>query len=106
MAPHVDHALVGDAPKDAKGELVPHLALRMDQGAFLAVPPGAMLAIVENPERYDGVIPVILLKVSRKELVFRCGCGNGSCTRVGKFKAIWKGVHPHREETKSVAREG
>lgn len=83
------HVWEGEAPSE------PHLALVVDaNGDSIAIPPGAKLFIVENPEKPDGIVPVFLVKVSRKQLVVRCNCGRPKCTRVGKYKATWTGFHP------------
>jgi hypothetical protein len=91
-------------PHDEEGEApdAPHLVLMMAPGEGLAVPPGANLAIVMNAKtgvdkdspEHGGVVPLVLLSVSKTKLRFACACGQKSCTREVSFKATWKGIHP------------
>ena len=90
-------AFEGEAPKTA------HLALMVGPTEALAIPPGAKLFIVTDPERADRIIPVYLAKVTRRELVFRCNCSNPKCTRVLKYQLKVEGFHPAREEGIKVA---
>lgn len=89
--PHEDTPLLGAAaPKR------PHLGLVIGEAAApetLAIPPGANMAIIIDPSKPDGVVPLVLIDVSIKSLVFRCGCGQADCTRVVTFKAKWTGFH-------------
>jgi tRNA A37 threonylcarbamoyladenosine synthetase subunit TsaC/SUA5/YrdC len=63
--PKVDSPLYGaDAPKE------PHLALMFKEGEFVAIPVGAMMALVTDPTKADGVLPLVLAKVSKNALEF------------------------------------
>lgn len=76
---------------------VPHLALLTDEtGTAIAIPPGANLFIIEDASRADGVFPLVLLAVSRKNLRFQCGCGIPKCTRTAEAVIKWKGKHPQK----------
>ncbi len=79
----------GTSPK------VPHLALSTDiSGTAIAIPPGALLFIVERPGDVTSVTPIVLESVDHNNLRFRCGCGRPDCTRWVRFKASWRGHHP------------
>lgn len=71
----------------------PHLAVYTDEtGAVLAIPPGARMLLVEDPRRMDSIHPLVLKKVSRRALVFLCGCGR--CNREYTFRLDGvKGMH-------------
>lgn len=74
--PFVPKEIEGTAPTK------PHFTVLTDEsGLAMAIPPGATMFIVEDPTRMDKVFPLILLSVSRRRIVFACGCGNASCTR-------------------------
>lgn len=89
--PIVKHAWEGEAPKE------PHLALITGVNEGMAIPVGAVICIVENPSKLaGGVIPLILERVSKTRLSFRCACGNKQCTRDVRFEAKWRGHHPAR----------
>ena len=88
----IKHDWIGEPPSE------PHLGILTDEsGDVTAIPPGAILYLIENPAKYDGVIPLVLLKVSRKRLTMRCGCGKKGCSRQVKFEAKWTGTHPRPE---------
>ncbi len=91
--PVVKNELEGEAPTE------PHLAYLYngETGEWAALAPGTYMAIIEDPKRPDGTIPVILAKVSRKRITFICACGKQGCTRQAKFNAVWTGHHPHTE---------
>lgn len=87
--PIVKSDLIGDAPKE------PHLVLMTGQDEGMAIPPGAVLCIVESALKVNGgVVPLILKKVSKTRLTFRCACMQKGCTREVKFEAKWLGAHP------------
>lgn len=77
----------------------PHLALVTSETMeAIAIPPGAMMLIVEDPTRADGVFPIVLLSVSRKHMKFQCGCGLVNCTRTAEMAIKWRGKHPQKTE--------
>lgn len=87
--PLVRHAWEGEAPKEA------HLALITGADEGIAIPVGAVMCIVENAAKLDGgVVPLILERVSKTRLTFRCACGQKGCTRRVRFQAKWEGSHP------------
>ncbi len=86
-----DSSQLGSPPKE------PHLAIETDTGLFTAIPPGGHIALVEDPNRYDGIFKLILLSVHHNKLVFRCGCGQAECSRVVTFKGTWKGRHVYQD---------
>ena len=70
----------------------PHLGLMAKDGSILAIPPGTMMVIVEDPSRVDGVMPLLLVEVSRNKLLFvPYTTTPGPNTRYVEFKANWKG---------------
>lgn len=79
----------GEPPRD------PHLALITDFTTGLAtpIPPGAVILQIMDPNRADGVTPLILTKVAIRGWTFRCACGDPNCTRVLKMQAKWEGFH-------------
>lgn len=86
--PVVKSDLIGDAPTE------PHLVLITGQDEGMAIPVGAAMCIVENVNNVNGgVVPLVLLKVSKTRLTFRCACMQKGCTRAVKFEAKWSGHH-------------
>lgn len=91
-----DTSLFGEPPKE------PHLGVITDDaGSCLSIPVGARVLIIENPAQYNGIFPLTLVRVSRKELVLKCACRQPNCTRKVNFKATWKGIHPQSERSKA-----
>jgi len=84
---HADHG--GKAPDK------PHLAVTIDKdtGDLLAIPPGAVMHIITDPTKKDGVLPIVLLLVSPKRLVFGCACKSPSCNVRYEFRASRSGNH-------------
>lgn len=79
---------------DSKGQSSPHLGVYMGDGTVLAVPEGAQMFIVsEGTDKKPVTVPVILMKVKLNQMVFRCNCGEKSCTQVYKFAASKRGMH-------------
>ena len=90
-----------DAPVITKDEGVPDtpclgLLVNGDTGETIRIPPGATMFVITNPRRVDGVIPLLLAKVTEKALYFRCGCRRPNCTRVITYAASKRGQHPAR----------
>lgn len=87
-----------EGPKGADGKPVPHLALQTTQGGgSVAIPPGALMYIVDgdgNGGDPNNILPVVLKSVSRRRIVFICGCQRPGCTRQFTFEAKWSGNHP------------
>lgn len=92
--PHVP-SLEGEVPKGA------HLALKTGPGEALAVPVGAQLLVVLDPNRVDMILPVFLADIAKAtggfRLAFRCACGKPGCNRVFKAKFFATGTHPSKE---------
>lgn len=75
--------LGGQAPK------VPHLGVLTDEsGELLAIPPGAIMYIIEDPTNIEKIFPMALLKVNRREIVFKCVCHDPNCSRTFKYKMV------------------
>lgn len=72
----------------------PHLGLQVKDGTITAIPKGATMAIIMDPTRVDGVIPLVLLKVTAKALYFRCACGRDGCSLRLTYRASRTGYHP------------
>ena len=72
----------------------PHLAIQTGVGEVFGAPPGTTMYLVENATDPKSVVPLILVKVSKKGLVFRCGCMRKGCTRVLKCMK-WEGHHAY-----------
>lgn len=81
----------GKAPKQ------PHLGVMVQGGECLALPPGAQMLIVEDPTDDHQITPVILVKVSLRQIVFRCACHKPNCTRVLKYQLRAEGIHPRKQ---------
>lgn len=78
---------LGDAPKG------PHLAAVTDEsGLATALPPGAMIHVVEDARDWRKVHRMVLVLVSLKKLVFRCMC-NPNCTVVRTYTLREAGRH-------------
>ena len=84
---------------------VPHLAVYTDtSGAVMAIPPGARMLIIEDPQKMDSVFPLVLKRVSRRAIVFLCGCGR--CNREYVFRLVTvKGMHKSSAERTQKALE-
>lgn len=78
----------GKAPKGA------HLGLLMNDSTFTGIPVGATLAVITDPTRQDGIMPMILTKVTLKALHFRCACRRVGCTRKMIYRLSAEGLHP------------
>lgn len=82
-------------PADIQGDVpaAAHLAVYTDNsGNVLAIPSGARMLLIEDPQRMDRIFPLILKRVNRKSIVFQCGCGK--CTREYVYKLTdMKGLH-------------
>ena len=77
----------GVAPKEA------HLALiTSEAGDAIAFGRGNRLVLVDGHTK----VPLVLVKVSLKELVFRCACRSPGCTAIYTFRASRTGHHPKR----------
>ena len=65
----------------------PHLLLYTDAQFQLAmpIPPGAVMGIVDHPTGLDVQHKMILVKVSKREIAFRCIC-NPNCHAVYRYK--------------------
>ncbi len=88
MALFRDPVMDGDIPRE------PHLGiLTGDDGRVTAIPIGATVYIILDPTKADHVIPLILAKVSRRELVFIAWSGDPNNQRTVRFKAKWDGVY-------------
>jgi hypothetical protein len=96
--PFAPKAMEGEAPAQA------HLAIMTDEsGLWTAIPPGARMLIVEDPTRLDRIQPLILAKVTRTKLIFRCGCGEDTCTRIYVYAAAKAGWHRSRAQQDAAA---
>lgn len=86
-----------DPPKD------PHLAVMTGvNGTVMAIPPGALMYIVIDPARFDGVHPMVLAKVTERALWFNCACGNAQCTRKMQYTVKVTGWHPYAKDRGAV----
>jgi hypothetical protein len=75
----------------------PHLVLMTGPEDAIAIPLGAKMFIVVDPDRADRIIPVFLANITRDALTFRCNCGQPKCTRVLSYKVRASGHHPLTE---------
>lgn len=83
-----------DPTSEGQAPLGPHLCLLVNQsGEVLAIPPGALLYIVEDPKRPDKIYPLVLVKVSRKTLDFKAYSSDARSTRMVRFEAKWSGKY-------------
>lgn len=89
-----------DATDAVSGQLdgTPILALFKDtSGAAIAIPPGALMAIIEDRKDPKRVWPILLETVRHDRLTFICACRRKGCTRRFIFKAKFTGIHPGLE---------
>lgn len=78
-----------------KPPLKAHLAVLKDANTyeFIAIPPGALMQIIEDPKDKDKCFPVVLLSVSVKRIVFGCACKRPGCNVRYEFRASRSGNH-------------
>lgn len=61
-----------EAPKDADGKFIGHLAIRTGVSEVIAFYPGMIFYLVDGDPRFsENIYPFVLEKVSLKQLVFR-----------------------------------
>lgn len=73
----------------------PHFGVVVDEaGSLMALPPGAQIAIIEDPENPNKIFPMVLLKVTYKSIWFACACGQKGCTRRMNYQLKASGFHP------------
>ena len=80
------HTYQGDVPNE------PHLAVQMGSGKGFPLPVGTQMLIVIDPKSPLGMQPVLLVKVAKDQLTFRCTC-NPKCKQVIKMPFIRTGGH-------------
>lgn len=91
-------------PPMKDGKYVPHLALIEDaSGEAIMIPPGAMVVEIMDPTSASAVLPLILMKVSRKGWYFRCGCKKPGCDRFLRMRPEWGGRHIFNDTTKAYS---
>lgn len=84
------------AQDEVKAPKEPHLAVLIDDGtgpAMVALQVGTMIAIVTDPTKVDGVIPLVLAKVTKEHVDFFAYTRNRASTRAVRFKADWQGKY-------------
>lgn len=87
----LDPKLTEDKPPRGKdGKHIPHLALVTERG-MMALKPGNVIAIVEDPTKPDGIFLLAIHEVSHKKLVFVAYTQDRSSSRHVVFKADWRG---------------
>lgn len=92
--------LTGRAPEQ------PHLGLLTGKGGeTIAIPPGATMYLIMNPRHIDGVLPMILTKVTWKHLEFACACGQPHCTRRFSYRLQQSGHHPDKQKQQAKVQE-
>lgn len=79
----------------AKAPNGPHLGLHTGNATndVIAIPKGSVMYIITDPTQKDGVLPVVLMSVSPKRIVFGCGCKGKSCNVRYEFRASRTGNH-------------
>lgn len=93
-------SLEGPAPSK------PHLLiLTDDSGLYTAIPPGAVVLIVENPSKLDSIFPMVLHSVNHKVIRFRCACGRQGCNRLIEYRASMSGHHQQSSKASKQAFE-
>lgn len=74
---------------------VPHLALwDTENGGVLGIPVGSAMALIFDPAAQDGILPLILAKVTKRAIYWKCACGNATCTKTYVHTLSAKGHHP------------
>lgn len=84
--PFVPTKIHGDAPKGM------HLALKTAHDEAISIPVGAYMMQIEDPLRPDKCETLILVKVTKKQWVFRCAC-NPHCQNVITMSRSAQGPH-------------
>ena len=70
-----------------------HLGLLVGDGEVLAIPRGARMMLIIDPTRADGIIPLVLSKVTKKFIEFFSVSSNPKNSRRVRFVAQWSGQH-------------
>jgi hypothetical protein len=81
---------------DVETPTEPHLGFVTDisKMEYTAVPPGALMAIITDPTKPDGILPLLLTKVSERKLSFKCACGQPKCSAEFEYVIKVSGHHP------------
>lgn len=82
---------VNDRLEDAPVE--PHLALMFADGTAMAIKPGTVIMLIEDPKRADKVFQLVLRKVSHRFLDFDAYSPDKKSSRRVRFRADWKGKY-------------
>lgn len=72
-----------------------HMGLMAKDGMIYPIPIGTVMVLVTGNKPED-TYPVILSKVEKKEVRWRCGCGQDDCTREWIYRASSTGIHPQQ----------
>lgn len=65
--------------------------------SILPIQPGADLWLTEELGNDAKTFPMLLSKVSRRKLEFRCACRTPGCTRRVTYTVAAFGIHPQKE---------
>lgn len=84
----------GEPPRDPRtGKVIPHIIVCHRPGAWLAVPPGSLVGIVENPTVGSPFHNMAVQSVTESKIIFKCLC-NPTCQVTHEFRRIaTKGLH-------------
>jgi hypothetical protein len=70
----------------------PHMIVEVRTGQHLAIPPGAKMGIVMDPQKNSPFLRLGLFSVSEKAIVFKCMC-NPTCEVYHEYTRQSKGEH-------------
>lgn len=81
-----------------------HLALPLQDGTAIAIKPGTVIMLIEDPSRADRIFQLVLRKVHHRYLDFDAVSADRKSTRRVRFRADWKGKHesPHKTEQENA----
>ncbi len=65
---------------------------------WTAIPVGATIRLVFDPKKEEMSEPLVLVRLTKQGLDFRCPCGQRTCTKEVRLKLVRKGRHPRRGE--------
>ena len=78
-----------------KAPTKPHLGVvtNATTNDVMAIPPGAVMYIIEDPTDKDRIFPLVLLSATVKRIVFGCACKRPGCNVRYEFRASRSGNH-------------
>jgi len=94
-------------PKDVSGGLAPktgHLGiLTSSDGEVLAVPPGAIVYVIEDSTDPSKMFPMGVVKINRQAMKFKCLCHDPNCTKTYTYKLVGAAGRHESEQQRTQA---